>query len=238
MEHASKVVSTGLAGLDNALNGGIPAGNQITVLGAPGTGKTLMSMQILYNCAKEDIPCALITLDQSPENVVRSFKGTFTAMGDIDRLIKNRLIAVEGYDTSSKIAANTEDESAYSMGNLVSEIDGIIKSVGAKVVVVDSLSFLRLMLGKTILYNKSVASMVSNMRRLGVTSISTLNVPYYNRERMKFSQELLLFDGILALYCNGKDAADLSMEVVKMRGSGHRRSLSGYSITQGGINFK
>src|SRR5208282_4745537 len=100
---------------------------------------------------------------------IKNFKNTFPAMADLDRLIKDKLIVIAGYETASKIAANTEEETPYSMVNFLSEVDGAVKSVNAKVVVVDSLSFLKLMFGKTILYNKSVASLVSKLRRLDTT---------------------------------------------------------------------
>lgn len=236
MEHNPKVVETGISGLDKVLSGGIPEGNQVLLAGAPGMGKTLMGMWVLYNCAKKGIHCAFVTLDQSPETVVSEFKRAFTGVDDVDKLLKEKMLVIGGYDTASKIAANTEFESAYSMGNLVSEIDGIAKSVNARVIVVDSLSFLKLMLGKSILYNKSIASMVANLRRQGTTSILSMNIPYYDAQRMKFGQESLLFDGLIALY---KDKGeDLMMQVVKMRGTTHSRSLLHYEITATGITLK
>ncbi len=239
MEHKFKGIETRIEGLDNILDGGIPQKNQVLITGGPGMGKTLMSFEILYNCAKNSIPCAFVALDQKPENIVKNIRNTFTNKTDLDELIKKRMLVIDGYDTASKIATNTELENAYSMGNLVSEIGGIIKSVEAQVVVVDSLSFLKLMLGKTPLYNKTVSSLIAMLRRAGTTSILTLGTPYYSRKKMKFGQELLLFDGALALYREDVNKVDsFVMEVVKMRGNSHDRALSHYSITEAGIVFK
>lgn len=237
VEHKIKSVETGIVGLDKILNGGIPIKNQVLLTGGPGSGKTIIGFEILYNCAKNGIPCAFIALDQNPESIIKNFKSAFPDMGDVDKLLKEKLIVVEGYDTASKISVNTENESPYSMGNLISEMDGIIKSANAKVVVVDSLSFLKLMLGKTILYNKSVASLISKLRRLEVTSILTFSTPYHSRKKMKFGQEMLLFDGIISLY-KEDNAQDFSIEVVKMRGNSHDRGEVRYEITQEGVKFK
>ena len=234
-----KSVETGVEGLDGILGGGIPEKNQVLLAGGPGTGKTLLGFEMLYNCAKRGTPCGFIALDERSDNIIRNMKSTFTYMNDIDELIRKKMLIIDGDDSANKIATNTSEESGYSMGNLMSEVEGIIKTINAEVVVVDSLSFLKLMLGKTLLYNKTVSSIISNLRRLNVTGLITLEIPYYQRSRVKFSQELLLFDGVMALYHtedNGKD--ENIMQVVKMRGTSHSDTLSEFSITQAGIKFK
>ncbi|EQD72857.1 circadian clock protein, KaiC, partial [mine drainage metagenome] len=41
-------VPTGVAGLDEMLGGGFPAGHVILVSGLPGTGKTCLGLQFLF----------------------------------------------------------------------------------------------------------------------------------------------------------------------------------------------
>jgi circadian clock protein KaiC len=232
-------LETGIEGLDQILNGGIPEKNQVLIAGGPGTGKTLMAFELVYNCAKRGIPSAFISLDEKSNRVLKNVKSTFPYMTSIDELIRNKLLIIDGDDTSSKIATNTNEESGYSMGNMMAEAEGIIKTVEAQVAVIDSLSFLKLMLGKTLLYNKSVSSLISNLRRADVTGIITLELPYYQKERMKFGQELLLFDGVMAMYHEGDyEKKENVMEVVKMRGNGHQDGLHHYDITEQGVKFK
>ncbi|MDE1871171.1 MAG: AAA family ATPase [Candidatus Micrarchaeota archaeon] len=234
-----KPMETGIDGLDNILVGGIPEKSQILLMGGPGTGKTLMGFEVLYNWARKGRPCAFIALDERPDDILENVRNTFTGMDDIHELIEKRLLVIGGYESALKIATNAEDESSYSMGNLMSEIEGIIKSINAEIVVVDSLSFLKLMLGKSLLYNKSISSLVSNLRRLETTSILTLSIPYYDRKKLKFGQELVLFDGVMVLYKGtGTDDGKLTMEIVKMRGNRSDALFSGYSITSSGIKFK
>ena len=235
LDRKNRFVETGISGLDKLLGGGIPTGNQVLLTGAPGTGKTTICMHILYNCASRGTPCVFIALDQNPESIVSNFKTEFPDLSEIDKLIKDKMLVIDGYDTASKIAANTEFESSYSMGNLISEIDGIVKSASGKLVVVDSLSFLKLMLGKTILYNKSVAFMVANLKRIGTTAILTIDVPYHDSKRMKFAQEDLLFDGIISLY---KEGEDFQMQAVKMRGALHGKGMAKYDINRVGVTLK
>ncbi len=242
MERKSDKITTGIAGLDDAFGGGITSRSQLLIAGGPGTGKTLMTFEILYNAAKTGIPCAFITLDEKPENMLRNMRSTLSAVNGIDsldKLIKDNMIVIGGEDSATKISTNIESETSYSLGNLVSDVEAIIKSVNAEIVVVDSLSFLKLMLGTGILYSKIVSSLVSSMRRLGVTSLLTIDIPYYSKNKLKFAQELLLFDGIVTLYnLDASDKEKFAMEVVKMRGSNHYRKLLHYEITQSGIKIE
>ncbi|MEB3825270.1 MAG: KaiC domain-containing protein, partial [Desulfurococcales archaeon] len=45
-------VKTGIPGLDELLYGGIPKRNVVLVSGGPGTGKTIMSQQYIFNGLK------------------------------------------------------------------------------------------------------------------------------------------------------------------------------------------
>ena len=239
VEQNTKILETGIEGLDAALRGGIPRASNVLIEGAPGTGKSLMAFQFLYTCAKKGIPSAFIALDERPDNVLKNVKNTFNQMQDIDELIKKDLITVDGQDSAAKITANTEAESSYSMGTLVSEVEGIIKSIDAKVAVIDSVSFLKLMMGKTILFNKSIASLTWNLRRMDVTSIFTMDVPYFEKSRMKFGQELLFFDGVIALYYFGEkcDDGELALQIIKMRSCDHDRKVHKYGIASSGIKL-
>jgi circadian clock protein KaiC len=232
-------IETGIEGLDQILNGGLPARNQTLIVGGPGTGKTLIVTELLYNCAKRGIPCCLIAFDEQPENIVRNFKNAFPNLTDIDDLIKKRVLIIDGNDTAVKIATNKVAETGYSMGDLISDIEGIIKSNESQIIVLDSLSFLKLMLGKTLLYNKSVSAIISNMRRLGVTTILTLDIPYYNSAKMKFVQEMLFFDGILGLFEDDQaDDKGFGIQIIKMRGFSYSRGIKHYTVTSEGIKFK
>lgn len=244
MEHKKTIIidtnlETGIAGLDPLLNGGLPARNQTLIVGGPGTGKTLLVMELLYHTAKKGIPCAFIAFDEKPENIIKNFKSTFPNMADIEDLIKKKMIVIDGNDAANRIATNKVVETGYSMGDLISDMEGIVRSNEAHLVVVDSLSFLKLMLGKTLLYNKSVAAIISNMRRTNVTTVFTIDIPYYDSAKMKFLQEMLLFDCVLGLYQDDQDKnMGFGMQIIKIRGFSYNRGIKPYSVTPEGIKFK
>jgi KaiC/GvpD/RAD55 family RecA-like ATPase len=44
----TKLLPTGIPGLDELLNGGIPESRVVLVIGGPGSGKTTLASQFLY----------------------------------------------------------------------------------------------------------------------------------------------------------------------------------------------
>jgi circadian clock protein KaiC len=72
----TKLVRTGIAGLDDLLPGGIPRGNVILVEGAIGTGKTTMGVEFIYRGASEfDEPGIIVVFEVSPDKIMRDAAG-------------------------------------------------------------------------------------------------------------------------------------------------------------------
>ncbi len=51
--HALEKVPTGIMGLDEVTQGGIPKGRTTLVCGGPGTGKTMMALEFLVRGARD-----------------------------------------------------------------------------------------------------------------------------------------------------------------------------------------
>lgn len=228
-------IKTGIPGLDSMFFGGVPEQSQVLVSGGPGAGKTLLSFNILYNCAKAGLPAAFITFEEQPEAVIKNAKETFAELSDIDSLVNDKKLVVDGTASALRIVSDTSNP-MYSFGNIVSDIEGIIRSNDAKVVAIDSISLLKLMLGDPFTYYKSMIALVSNLKRLNVTTFLTTELYSTERKKLRFSPEYFIFDGILAMYQGGEEEKRvLTMEVLKMRGSNHSLTLAPYEITSQGF---
>src|SRR4051812_20282733 len=57
--------STGIAGLDHVLHGGLPVGGLYLVQGDPGTGKTTLALQFLRDGVRRGESCLYVTLSES-----------------------------------------------------------------------------------------------------------------------------------------------------------------------------
>src|ERR1039458_4237932 len=61
-------MSTGVAGLDLVLNGGLEPGSIVVVAGAPGTGKTILAQQMCFARATAEHKCIYYTTMSEPHN--------------------------------------------------------------------------------------------------------------------------------------------------------------------------
>jgi len=60
-------VPTHIKGLDEILNGGLPQGRTALVSGEPGSGKTVLGLEILYRAAMNGEPGILLSFEESPQ---------------------------------------------------------------------------------------------------------------------------------------------------------------------------
>ena len=63
-------ISTGVNGLDNIIQGGIPKNSITLVSGPPGSGKSIFCFQFLYEGVKRGEKCLFLTLDKKVENTL------------------------------------------------------------------------------------------------------------------------------------------------------------------------
>src|SRR5687768_8420780 len=64
------LAATGIAGLDDVLNGGLARGRLFLVEGVPGSGKTTLAMQFLMDGAKRGEQVLYITLSETYEELL------------------------------------------------------------------------------------------------------------------------------------------------------------------------
>ena len=67
-------VKTEIKGLDNLLQGGLPKGSITMVTGGPGTGKSILCQQIVYNNAMNGLKCLYASFEQPEKNIVTQMK--------------------------------------------------------------------------------------------------------------------------------------------------------------------
>ena len=73
IESMIKRVHTGVPGLDESLEGGIPKGFAVIVTGPPGTGKTTFCMQFLIEGVRNNEKCIFFSFEEPMEQLVQYF---------------------------------------------------------------------------------------------------------------------------------------------------------------------
>lgn len=240
MDSDGEKIKTGIKGLDMMLKGGVPSKNQVIVAGGPGSGKTLLSFEIMYRCASAGIPSAFIAFEEQPTSLTRNAKGAFGALKDIDELIQSNKLVIGGEELAARMEDTTGSNETYSFGNVVSYIEDIVMTNKAKVIAIDSITLFKLILSsENFVYRRSIAQLMSNLRRLDVTSFITVETPYTDKNEVKYTPEFFLFDGVIAMYQTGNnEKRSFNLEVLKMRGTEHSMYFAPYQITPSGFDIQ
>jgi KaiC domain protein len=138
-------VRTYVPGFDEILYGGIPERNVVLVSGGPGTGKSILAKQFLYNGLLKGEHGVFVALEEHPVSVRRSF-AHFS--WDITKYEKEGAFAiVDAFTAGIGSSAQRENyvvKDPESVQELVDVLRAAIKNTGAKRVAIDSVSTLYL----------------------------------------------------------------------------------------------
>ncbi|MCD6591028.1 MAG: DUF2075 domain-containing protein [Candidatus Aenigmarchaeota archaeon] len=86
-------VSTGMKKLDGLIGGGLPENTVTLVSGGPGTGKTLFALKFLMEGCQRGERCCYISLNETPEELIRACKN-IESLKDIGKYL-NKNFAME-----------------------------------------------------------------------------------------------------------------------------------------------
>ena len=124
---------TGIQGLDEITEGGLPRGRPSLVCGSAGSGKTLLAMEFLVRGAREyDEPGLMVTFEEKEPEIaqnIASFNWGF------EQLVKQgKLIVDHVHIERSEI----EETGEYDLEGLFIRLGQSIDSIGARRVVLDT----------------------------------------------------------------------------------------------------
>ncbi len=231
-------VPTGIPGLDKLIEGGFPQGRTMLLAGGTGTGKTLLSLQFLYEGAKKyKEPGLYVTLDERPE-LIRQDVSRFG--WELDKMEQQNMLHL--IDASAaKIGIPSKEqfalpETGFDLDKLLLEILRATKKVGAKRVVVDSLQALGLKFEEPNEARKAVLKLSYLLSKMGTTSILTSEVAEGDKRFGTYGVEEYVVDGVISLrYLEVGARTNRLLTVRKMRATKHSEYLHPLEFTEKGI---
>ena len=128
---------TGIRGLDQITDGGLPRNRSTLVCGGPGAGKTLMGIEFLARGARDfREPGVFVSFEERPDDLA---KNAFSLGFDLGRLTRGKRLVVEhiALDRTQLVEAGE-----YDLEGLFIRLGAAIDSVGAKRVVLDTIETL------------------------------------------------------------------------------------------------
>lgn len=218
-------ISTGITGLDSMLYGGVPENKNIALCGGPGTGKTLLSFEFLVNGAKNNETGLFISLQESDESVVENIRETFTELSDdIQLMIDDKKLFVYKPKT-------------LDINGLITYVEKQVLKNNVKRIVIDSANVLKFNFRDVYNYRITMQEFLIFLGNLECTMMLNYELPYTSREQMRYGLEQFIADGIINLYNLVRQEKRIrAMEVLKMRGTKHKKDLVPYKITNSGIS--
>jgi len=226
-------VSSGIAGLDDMLNGGFPKGRIILLCGGPGTGKTILSLQFLARAADRGEPGLYVTLEE-PLNMIKENVKTFH--WNLDEKEKRGLLRMLNFYTlpySTGVVGIKERQTDELILSLINEIGREAHEISAENIVIDPLTSLTIHERSAGAKRHKIASLFENLRKLGCTSICTSETSSVNRE---FYMEEFLADGVIRLEKIIHDFTLIkTIRIEKMRGILYDEQPRRYTIGENGF---
>jgi circadian clock protein KaiC len=160
--------ATGIAGLDEITNGGLPRGRPTLVCGSAGCGKTLLAMEFLVRGATEyREPGVFMAFEETAEELTQNVR----SLGfDLGKLVKQKKLALDFVRVER---SEIEETGEYDLEGLFIRLNAAIESIGAKRVVLDTIEALFSGLQNEGILRSELRRLFRWLKDKGVTAVIT-----------------------------------------------------------------
>lgn len=221
-----EVMNTGVTGLDEMLDGGIPAGHIIAYMGSPGTGKSTFALQFIYAGLKKGENCIYLSLEESEENIIN----TASMFGwDLKPYITDRKLVLMRLS-----AMNIK----VTVSRVENDLPKLFKSFGVKRLAIDPITLYEMMYDIESERREHLFNLAEKLREHGITVVMTSETNNSNSFSSKFGLIEYIADGVIILrQIRQSDlrAVNTVIEISKMRRVDHSRDIKPYVISKNGI---
>ena len=215
-KHEIKKISSGVPALDEMLHGGIPEGNSVLIAGDMGTGKTILTSQILYHGASLGERCLFVSLEQRAEDIMdqcQQFGWDIKSLVDSKKLL---------FSQHSELDYESLE---ISIENTLREYKDI------KRVAIDPISMLQIYFKSDIGFRIGLFRLLQLLKKYGVTV-------FLVDDQTNQSSLIHVSDGVIYLTLHKIDQRRTrSLEIMKMRKTPHELEPVHFQITKNGIEI-
>ena len=201
-------LTSGITGLDELLDGGIPNGSSVLLSGGPGTGKTVLLLDFIYQGALAGEKGILFSFEETPERLRAAAQGL-------------------GWDLDKQVAIGMVEVVFIPQTDINLEADLVmmqerVTALGARRIAIDSVSvFLHKVNDKRIAQEK-VFQLATIVQVAGAVGFFATDIPYGTDLLSRFGIEETIVDGVILLTATEDGfLRKRYLEVYKLRNTAH-----------------
>ncbi|KAB7519858.1 KaiC domain-containing protein [Halosegnis rubeus] len=219
-------IDIGVTGLDQMIQGGVPARSLMVVMGSAGTGKTTFGHQFANRGLEKGEKAVYITLEETRDAVIAaaSEKGW-----GFEQYAADDDLAIVDFDPI---------EMANSLSSIRNDLPRLIDDFGAERLVLDSVSLLEMMYDDQAKRRTEVFDFTKSLKKAGVTTMLTSEGSEDNPYVSRHGIIEYLTDAVFVLQYVRSEFQEtrLAVEIQKIRNANHSRETKPYEITDDGIS--
>ena len=216
-------MSSGVAGLDELLGGGLERGSSMLVTGAPGTGKSTIAAAFAVAAARRGELAALFLFDEAPATLLKRMAG----LGH----------ELEPHIASGLLTVHRIDPSELSPGEFATRVAGIVRDEHATVVVIDSLNgYLNAMPDERFL-QAQLHEMLTYLGAMGTTTLLVgVQMGLIGQMSSPVDASYLADTVMILRYFEAEGEVRQAVSVLKKRSGAHERTIREFRIDEGGLH--
>src|SRR5688572_25804209 len=221
--------ATGIAGLDDVLNGGLARGRSFLLEGSPGTGKTTIALQFLLTGAAAGERGLYVTMSETENELRASAASHGWSLDDIEifELAPAETLLSEDQHQSLLYSSDLE------LGESTKRIFEVFDRSKPHRVAIDSLSEIRLLAQSSLRYRRQILTMKHFFAKRGATVLllDDLTTEVTDKSVHSVAHGVIRLEELAPEY--GTDRRRL--RVLKYRGSRFRGGYHDFVIETGGV---
>jgi circadian clock protein KaiC len=226
----SEKAKTGVAGLDDILNGGLTRGHVFLLEGEPGAGKTTIALQFLIEGAAQGERCLYVTLSEDEKELrqtARSHGWDLPAGIEVFELVPADALLDAEQQQSLLYSSDLE------LGEATGKIFSTMERVNPTRVVIDSLSEIRLLAQSSLRYRRQILAMKHFMSRFDATVLllDDLTAELSDKTVHSVAHGVIRLQEVQSEYGSGRRR----LKVTKYRGQSYRGGFHDFTIATGGL---
>jgi circadian clock protein KaiC len=159
---------TGVVGLDQVTEGGLPRGRATLVCGPAGSGKTLLALEFLMRgIVQFGEPGVFLSFEEAPEDLVANVG----SLGfDLDELAKQEMLILDHVSVTHDAV---EEGGEWDLEGLFLRLGSAISTIGARRVVIDTIENLFGALPNAVVLRSELHRLFGWLKTQGVTTVIT-----------------------------------------------------------------